>query len=113
MLLTILTSILFIHVYTGFALEKDVFVIYRNTGPRDDSMNGKDSFKISPSSCNPVLPSSGDECEPFQADPPTSHCSCPCPDGRATFVFQKSGWTCLENGRIRVLQGNCMIVYWN
>lgn len=104
MLLTILTSILFIHVYTGFALEKDVFVIYRNTGPRDDFMNGKDSFKISPSSCNRALPSSGDECEPFQADPSTSHCSCPCPDGRATFVFQKGRWTCLENGRIRVLQ---------
>ena len=108
MVLTILiSSVLVFHTFVGYALE-DVYVITRNSGPKDQVWNGKDSFQIPPSKCNPLTVSTGDECEPFRADLPTrnlSKCSCPCPGGRPTFSFLKNHWACFDNAEIRVLQG--------
>ena len=111
MMLTILiSSVLVFHIFVGYALE-DVYVVTRNSGPKDQVWNGRDSFKIRRSKCNPLTASIADECELLGADAPTSDmlkCSCPCPDGRPTFAFLKNQWACLDNQLIRVLQGTEM-----
>lgn len=100
-------SVLVFHVFVGYALE-DIYVINRNSGPNDLVWNGKDSFKIPPSKCDSLTNTTGDECEPFQGDPPARNlpnCCCPCPGGRATFAFLNNRWACFDNGNIRDLQG--------
>lgn len=111
MMLTILiSSVLVFHIFVGYALE-DVYVINRNSGPKDRVWNGKDSFEIPPSKCDPLTASIADECELLGADAPASDmpkCCCPCPDGRPTFAFLENQWACLDNQFIRVLQGTKM-----
>lgn len=100
-------SVLVFHVFVGYALE-NIYEISRNSGPKDQVWNGKDSFKIPPSKCDPVANTTGDECEPFRADPPSSNipkCCCPCPGGGPTFAFLNNSWACFDNGNIRDLQG--------
>ena len=100
-------SVLVFHVFVGYALE-NIYEISRNSGPKDQVWNGKDSFKIPPSKCDPVVNTTGDECEPFRADPPSSNipkCCCPCPGGGPTFAVLNNSWACFDDGNIRDLQG--------
>ena len=113
MKLTILTwLILVLKVFVGFTLgNQNAFVINRNR-VQGDVANSRDSFIIPSPLCNPKLPSTGDECERFEADLNYNlRCSCSCPDGRATFAFRDSRWICLKNGNIRDLQGRRMVVF--
>lgn len=111
MMLTILiSSVLVFHIFVGYALE-DAYVITRNSGPKDQVWNGKDSFEIPPSKCNTLTASIADECELLRAEVPASEmpkCRCSCPGGRPTFAFLKNQWACLDNQFIRVLQGTKM-----
>jgi len=102
-------SVLVFHVFVGYALE-DIYVITRNSGPKDQVRNGKDSFTIPRSKCDPLTASTGDECELFRADPPRNlpGCCCACPSGRPTFAFLKNQSACFDNREIRVLQGTKM-----
>ena len=111
MMLTILiSSVLVYHIFAGYALE-DVYVITRNSGPKDQVWIGKDSFEIPPSKCNPLTASIADECELLRAEVPASDmakCRCSCPGGRPTFAFLKNQSACFDNTEIRVLQGTKM-----
>ena len=111
MMLTILiSSVLVFHTFVGYALE-DVYVINRNSGPKDQVWNGKDSFEIPPSKCNPLTASIADECELLRAEASASDlpkCCCSCLGGEPTFAFLKNRWACLDNQFIRVLQGTKM-----
>ena len=107
MLTILISSVLVFHIFVGYALE-DVYVINRNSGTKDQVRNGRDSFKIRPSKCNPLTASTRDECEPFRSDPPARNpltCYCLCLGSRPTFAFLKNQWACFDNGEIRVLQG--------
>ena len=111
MKLTISTSsILVFHGFFAFAIG-NVFVINRN---RPSGLNqwwwSRDSFKVPTSICNRT--STGSEiCGSFYATNGDGSCSCSCPRDRATFVFAEDGWTCLENDKIRNLQGKSVIAY--
>ena len=61
-----------------------------------------DFFGIPTSKC--IITSSNDTCKPFQARK-LQDCTCYCTDAENTFVLHNNVWTCLDNGKIRELQG--------
>lgn len=63
----------------------------------------RDCFGIPTPKC--IVTSSNDTCKPFQAREFKQDCTCYCPDGKNTFVLHNNVWTCLDNGKIRELQG--------
>jgi len=87
----------FLQVFIGFT-SGNVFVIRRN------GYSGIfDSFTVPSSICTKPK---YEFCPPFQANKfDDQDCSCYCPGGKNTFVFHDDGWTCLENGKLRELQG--------
>ena len=103
------SSILVFQGFFAFAIG-NVFVINRN---RPSGLyqwwRSRDSFKVPTSICNRT--STGSEiCGSFDANNGEESCSCSCPRDRATFVFA-DGWTCLENSKVRNLQGKSAPLY--
>ena len=101
--MTLAISIAVFQLFIGITLG-NVFVINRNRPSVFQIANSWDSFTIPSSICNRTI-SAGDECEPFHAINDNRSCSCSCPLDRASFVFKDNEWTCLENGKVRDLQG--------
>ena len=94
-------SIGILQVFQGFTTAK---VLSINRNRRGQPWINKDSFSIPSSLC---LQNNGhDECEPFRAlNDKHQNCSCYCPSQNSSFVYHSNGWTCLQNGRVRDLQG--------
>lgn len=72
----------------------------------------RDFFRIPSSKC--ILTNSNGICTPFQAREFEQDCTCYCPDGKNTFVLHNNVWTCLDNSKMRELQGrrignNCAV----
>ena len=103
-LATLVTLILF-QVFISFT-QGNVFTIKRN---RHVNVTAKhiyswDSFTIPASICRRM--NIDDECGSFNAESDGGQsCSCFCPSNRTTFIFHDNKWTCLENYKIRNLQG--------
>ena len=103
--------ILVSQVLSGYTLG-NVFTIKRN---RHVNFNPKfisswDSFNIPTSMCNRT--SMGEQCGPFGAFIDGGHsCECFCPSNRSTFVFHDNKWTCLDNHKVRDLQGKNMQLF--
>ena len=93
---TISASWIFVfQVFIGFAIG-NVIVINRGIEV--------DSFKFATSMCNRT--SAGSECKPLKADiVADERCFCWCPYTSASLVFHNDKWTCLENRKVRELQG--------
>ena len=99
--LTILaSSIGILQVFLGFTTA-NVLLINRN--PRGQPWFNRDSFSIPSSLCQQN--NGNDECDPFGAiKDKHKNCSCICP-ANSSFVYHSNKWTCLQNGRVRDLQG--------
>ena len=100
--LTILaSSIGILQVFLGFTTA-NVLLINRNSSGKP--WINRDSFTIPSSLCQQN--NGHDECEPFRAlNDKHQNCSCYCPSQNSSFVYHSNKWTCLQNGRVRDLQG--------
>ena len=93
------SSILAFQAFIGFT-QGEVFVISRN-----GFYDRRDYVQAIPSS---VCQNHG--CKQFQAyRSPDGSCFCYCPLENATFVFHDNKWTCLDNGKVRELQGRAIM----
>ena len=118
MKLTILaSSIVILQVFLGFT-SANVWLINR-TLTREPWLN-RDSFSIPSSLCHQN--NGNDACYPFGAlSDKHKNCSCYCPFQNSSFVYHENKWTCLQNGKVRKLQGKrtrqfrlavCFIYTW-
>ena len=93
-------SILILQIFLGFT-SASVFLINRN--PPGQPWLSRDSFRIPSSLCQR---DNTNECDTFEAlSDKHQNCSCYCPSQNSSFVYHENKWTCLENGKVRDLQG--------
>ena len=106
--MTLTISVAVFQLFVGITLG-NVFVINRNRPSGIQLIaNSWDSFTIPSTICNRTN-SAGDECKRFHAIDDSRSCSCSCPLERASFVFEDNEWTCLDNAKVRDLQGKITI----
>jgi len=95
------SSIIIFQVFLGFT-SANVWLINRNPGGQP--WINRDSFSIPLSLCQQN--NGNDECDPFGAiNDKHKNCSCICPSQNYSFVYHENKWTCLQNGKVRNLQG--------
>ena len=101
----ILTSslILICQIFIGYT-QGNVYTIQRNRYLDLRLIYSWDSFMMPTSMCNVTSMDGG--CGLFDAVLDTSRsCSCYCPRSRTTFAFKGNKWRCVDNSRVRDVQG--------
>lgn len=80
--------------FVTFTLEQSFEILRRS--------NGRDSFDIPSSVCNPKGPNPAVRCKTLGAfNRRRKKCSCLCPGRNATFMFHQKKWSCLPNAQGR------------